>query len=350
VQEIEFNCLVLGVLAALMGVALHWRRRRLVMVLAVVFAMSIFGLMKGVVFPSDALELLADLDLSDAVIRLVLWAGFGVAVRSAGRAWLPGPPIVVATLTGALLGELGGAAVLSAAARDRSAAARLALAAAGGGMIGRFGDPAMLLLWDRMDGGLWVLAPIGLLCVVVARPNATDLIPEEESDPVVTLIGALTAASVFVPSFGNMGVGLGTIALLWVGRSRLRGLPLWPVGWALATVPVVCILAAAGLPELAAGALEQAQYDLNDTTLTVLAAGGALASALLDGTGGSLLAAAFADRALSMSVDGWLPALAAGTAVGGLGPLIVADALGPGLFRWMLQVAVVVAVVDLVLV
>ena len=71
-----------------MGVALHVPKWRLLLALLVVCAMSVFGVMKGIVVPADAFALVGLLDLSDAATGVVLWAGFGVAVRAAGLAWL----------------------------------------------------------------------------------------------------------------------------------------------------------------------------------------------------------------------------------------------------------------------
>jgi hypothetical protein len=80
-----------------------------------------------------------------------------------------------------------------------------------------------------------------------------------------------------------------------------------------------------------------------------MSAGGALLSAICGGQSAALIAEAILDRGPGLQIENLRSGLAAGLAVGGLGPLVVAGALQEGLFRWSLQVAAVLSTCAFVL-
>ena len=100
----------------------------------------------GVVVFSDLWVVPQGLGMASTLTMALLWIAFGAVARTAGPLRIPGPPWLVALVMGAGLGEVAAAAILSAGASSPKGAARLALAAAGGGMVGRLGDPALLLI------------------------------------------------------------------------------------------------------------------------------------------------------------------------------------------------------------
>ena len=99
---------------------------------------------------------------------------------------------------GAGLGEIPAAAILSAGAKTPKGAARLALAAAGGGLIGRVGDPALLILAGDHPTLLAGLVPLGIACALVARPSSDDLVLAEDGNRARTVVVFLVAVAAVV--------------------------------------------------------------------------------------------------------------------------------------------------------
>ncbi|MFT4979949.1 MAG: hypothetical protein ACI8S6_005861, partial [Myxococcota bacterium] len=146
-------------------------RRGLWALLALLIASYVGGLAVGALQPLDPLWLPQWTGLQSSALLLILWAAYGATAAAAGGAKMPGTPLFGAVLTGAVLGELAAAAVLTAGSTDRRSAARLALAASAGGLLGRVGDPAMLLLAAREPEMMFMLAPLAILCVLVLFPG-----------------------------------------------------------------------------------------------------------------------------------------------------------------------------------
>jgi hypothetical protein len=261
---------------------------------------------------------------------------------------------VGAFLAGAAMGELGAAAALAGAARDRAGAARLALAAMGGAMIGRVGDPAVLVLAARVDSRAWALVPLGLAMALVAaprrdhlRPHAAGSLPVTGVTAVVALIGA------FAPTLLGPALGVGVLALAGLALARrgaaqtldgeALGRLLGPTLWTLGSVVLALVATAAGLPLVAAEGLAQVMDQVGPVLMPLGVAVAASLSALIDGPAAGLLLAAFVDRAAFYRGDGLALVAMLGAAVGGLGPLVVAGALRAGLLRWLAQVGLAVA-------
>ena len=313
--------------------------------LAILITMVIIGgTMLGALAPMDVLHLPAWTGLGGAMLSLVLWCLLGALARAAGGVSVPGPPILSAMVAGALIGEIAAAGMV-AGLSDRRAAARLALAASGGALIGRMGDPGLVLMFDRVG---WSLAPLGLLIALVALPGTP--LPRMEGRPVVSGAAALIAvAAVLSGPHLPVVLGVGCVMMAALAGAQIREIDLRPVGWIFGLCVLVLLATTAGLPELAALGLETIHETLGGLLLPAVAGIGALAAVLGEGASAALLGSAIFDRALDLSVEGVPAALVAGLAVGGLSPLIVAGALREGLLRWAVQVILAIAWAGLVL-
>jgi hypothetical protein len=321
------------------------RRWRVIGGAVIVLAAVITASVLGVVALADLWVLPLHTGLRDALGLLLLWAVFGGLARTTGPLAIPGPPLLVAAGMGAMLGEIPAAAILSAGAKDKGAAGRLALAAAGGGMIGRVGDPALLLFGGRDPSLVAFLAPLGVLCVLVAGPKRGDLLGAGAGGVKrVVFIAAVAIAAVF-PDLTLPALGAGIVVFAWLSRARRGPIDLASMSWTLMAAVLVLIAIAGGTPEHAARGLELIGEDLGAWLLPGMAVSAALLSALTDGVAGSLFGLAVLDRAMSLRIDGVGTALATGCAVGGIGPLVAAGALRAGWRRWLLTVAIAVVYV-----
>lgn len=340
------------VVASLLGAlllltpSLRWRPLALVLALGALGA----GLGLGFLIVRDLAWLPVWTGLSVESASLVAWALFALAARRAPRPWLPGPPVVVAWLAGALFGEIAGAALVAAPAKDRGQAARLAMAAAAGGLVGRAGDPALLALGDRLSP-LWLLPVSGLL-LGLAWPKEA---PEPGGSRLVTVIGLLVAIiTAFMPSFAPsltpVGLALGAAALFVCSlREGRESAGAWrEVVWVVSGVILALVGAISGLWELLADSLEWMASDWGYLPLGLLAGMAGLISLFIDGPAAGLSAAAVVDRALDLRVPGLAVALAVGIGVGGLGPLVIAGAVREGFRRWVLAVVLAAIYVQLI--
>ncbi len=325
----------------LLGGVAPLRRRMTAASLVLVVAIG-GGLAAEVLAVSDLWVLPIASGLGPDLLLLMLWAVLGAVVRAGGPLAIPGPPGLVAVLTGACLGEIPAAAILSAGARTRSGAARLALAAAGGGLIGRVGDPAMLLLGGREPSVLLPLAPLGLLLAFMAAPRREDLAQVTNGGMRRTLVVVAVALFACVPGWTLWAVLAGIAGGLVMVRNRLASVDLRHIGW----MGIACVLGliaiAGGVPEMAASGLEIIGEQLGDLGAPALTLAGAILAALTDGTAASIFGLGVLDRAMSLQIPGAWLGMTAGLAVGGLGPLLAAGALRAGLLRWAAQVVVAV--------
>jgi hypothetical protein len=308
----------------------------------------VVGVWKGVLVSSDASWLLVHGGLAEGLAQLFMWTVFAILLRTHGRPVLRGHPMLIAPLMGALMGELAAAAILSAGARDSKGAARLALAAAGGAMWGRIGDPALLTLWNRGFSPM-VLAMFGLVCVAIASPETEDLESDEEVDPIVT--GACIAVAVLAVSreLAMEGLAIGCGVLLYQLRGEVKKADLRPLAWLLGGALTVLVAVSGGVMALAGLGLVELQAMWGEQLLIPLAGAGALLSAFCGGESASLIAVAIMERSPGLQIEGMFTALVGGLAVGGLGPLVVAGALKEGLLRWAVQVLAVVGLCAVVL-
>lgn len=362
--EIVASALLLSGIALSSAVAIgspRWRAPAAALALLVCWAV---GLASGVLQFSDLSALPGHLGVGPELLLLLGWGVVAALLPAAGRPKLPKgwPPMVLAMGLGALLGELGAAAVLGAAATSRAAAARLALAAAGGALLGRMGDPALLVLGPRVGVELWMLVPLALVCAMVAWPMRGDLqvdeppTPAEHPEQCSAPTWGVTAVAVAVGLAGQVrplalpALALGAVALGVLGARHLvrRSQPAILVH-VLAVAAMMLVVAAAGGPSLLGRAFESIQYDYAPQLPALAYLTGAIASSGLDSAGGGLFAATLLDATPGLDNADVPLALATGAALGGIGPLAVAGAVREGWSMWALQIVLGGGVLILIL-
>ncbi len=302
------------------------------------------GLLGVLVFPVDVLGLPRAVRLESDLATLLAAALLGVLGRGALPSGLPGPPILVAPLLGALLGELPAATILGALAPNGGARARLALAAMAGGFVGRLGDPALLLL-GRLDPHLaYKLLPLSLLALLLGRPRAGDLGPAEGAGDRVAL-GILVGSGLIalIPQAALPALVFGAAGLALRQKRRLQAADLAPLAWTAVGATLVVVAVAGGGPGLMAFGFEQSHFLAGRYVEPALTLGGALGAFIGGGSGASLFGVAFLDRAVGAQVYDAPFALAAGVAAGSVSPLIAADGLRHGWWRQLLLVVGAVA-------
>lgn len=332
----------------LLGGMAAWRRKAWgALVLAV--ATFVAGNMAGVLVPSDLWVLPGATGLTSDLLLLVMWAVLGALARLGGPIKVPGPPVLVAMACGATLGEVPAAAILAASAQTRGGAARLALAAAAGGMVGRMGDPAVQLLSQRDPSILVMLLPLALILALLAAPRRQDIVDAQVSDLPRTVLLVAVAALALVPGLALGAVGAGIVGLCVLGRDQLPEVEVGWVLWVAVAALLGLIAIAGGVPEMGATGLELIGEQMGEWGAPGLALAGALLAALTDGTVAAVCAVGVYDSALSLNIPGAALGMAAGVAVGGFGPLIAAGAWRAGWKRWLVHVAVTVAYVWLVM-
>jgi len=297
----------------------------------------------GVVFIEDLWILPAGLGMTHELVLLGLWCLVGALARSLGPIGLPGPVGFTPLLMGAVMGEVPAAAMLASAARTPSGAARLALTAAAGGMIGRIGDPAMLVLLADFPGAVASVMPLALVMAWLVRPR-----PEH----VHAWNGALNRRHgvmlllVLLGVWPRMTIGvLAVTAALFIvwSRTQQRPLELMTPAWQLGATSLAALAVAGGAAEQAAVGLELSFELLGTWASPVLVGVSAVLAATTDGVAMAVFAQAVVDRALSLDPRSIAVPMAVGVAVGGLGPLIAAGALRAGWWLWGLQVMAAVA-------
>ena len=324
-----------------LGMVSPWSWRLIGGVVVTVFGLGA-AIAVGALGLSDLWIVPVGVGMNMALVTTLVWCVFGAVARTAGPLNIPGPPWLMAMVMGAVLGEVPAAAILSVGARSPQGAARLALAAAGGGMVGRVGDPALLVLTEGHPMIMLTLAPLGVLCAYIARPKAEDVVEPESGNILRTRLVFFVACLAMVPGATVLALLAGVVVLAFMAEDR-RGpvdlaSPLWSVlGMMLALVAIVGGLAeqiATGLEKVA----ELADW-MGPPVLTLLAA---LCTALSDSTAMALLAEGTLDRAASLRTLDVRYALTAGVAVGGLAPLIAAGSVRNGLRLWLVQVLLTV--------
>lgn len=328
------NAIASGVLLAALALV-GWSRHRPYLAWTLVSIAVAVEAWLGVLVPQDLLHLPAWTGLGRECLLLPLAAVYGLAARAAGRPWLPPwPAMAVAPILGALLGEVPAAAILSSGATDRKAAARLALGAAAGGLVGRLGDPALLLLGERAPSLAWQLLPTAGVALVLAGPRRGDL-ALAGGDRRVTAVAAATALLALIPGLAPWALLAGGAALGGIAwKKGQKEPPAGELAWVAASVVLVLGAVAGGLSELTASSLEWLDGLWGHLPAGLMVALSGLAALLVDGPAVALYGASVMDRALSFSDPlSTLRAVAVGAALGGLGPLVAAGAVRAGIGR-----------------
>jgi hypothetical protein len=293
------------------------------------------GINQGIVLPGELHLLGGYTDISDTCLSLLLWLLFGGLAHAAGGLRLKGPPLIVAPICGALMGELGGAAFLAAGAKDRGAAARLALAASAGGLVGRLGDPVLLLMSGHSSLLPYLLVPLAVLLAVVAGPKREDWSGPDAGIGPTVVAGALALSLLLLPAHSSVLLGLGCLAMAGIAGRDALGAPVRAsLFWGICICVLTTIATVGGMPELLAWGMEDLQLNYADLAAPVLPLVGMLFAALVDGGSAGIIAHAVADRALDLRLENAFLALSAGAAIGSLGPLFVAGAVKEGLLRY----------------
>jgi hypothetical protein len=197
----------------------------------------------------------------------------------------------------------------------------------------------MVLIGSRFPEIVPQLAPLGVLLALVAAPRASSAQTGKPGLRELALLAVALAA--LRPEWTLASVGVGIAVAGWFARAEIRSVPWAHVGWAAIAAALALIAIAGGTPEMAATGLELIGEQLGDWAAPGLTLAGALLAALSDGTAASVVGLGVLDRALSLQIPGAPAALAAGLAVGGLGPLLVAGALRAGWKLWLFQVMIV---------
>ncbi|MCB9758784.1 MAG: hypothetical protein H6739_03010 [Alphaproteobacteria bacterium] len=268
---------------------------------------------------------------------LVGWLALGSVARACGGAFSLGGMGGTALLSGALMGDLAAAALLAPQCEDPRDAAKVALVASAGGMLGPLGTPAGTLLVGA--DALW---PLALVTALVAWPRG----PAPEGNPMAA--GVLALAAVLTAVVGPLvGLGAGLVGFLALSpRSALdglRALPIAPALWLGTWTGLIWLARRAGLfVDLGVGLNR-----IEELAPGALAPGLALSGALVGALAGEPAGAMLGEAALTASVVPADPArltwLAGGLAVGGLGPLLASGAWRAGLRTWGLQLLVLIA-------
>ena len=324
-----------------LGVVSHSRWRLPLAGVLVAVACAVAG-SKGVVMLEDLWVLPLGLGMTEHLILLLLWCLLGSAARAVGPLSLPGPVWLTPLLMGAGMGEIPAAAMLSVTAKTPVGAARLALTAAAGAMVGRLGDPAMLILLEGHPTATLAIAPLGLVLAVLARPRTQDVHAWDGrmSIPHAVMVAVILAA--MVPGCTLWAIVAGIGLFVYWSREGQRPLELATPAWQMATLVLAVLAIGGGAAEQAALGLETTVELLGEWAPPLLVAAAALLTALTDGLGMAVFSQGIIDRAMSLDPATLAAPLAAGVAVGGLGPLVVAGALKAGWRLWILQVMVAV--------
>ncbi len=346
--EIGWNALIFGSLAILTGLlGSSGRLRGRWAALPFLAALAIAGY-RRVLLPADlpVLPALAGHGLDS--LALVGWLAYSaLGVRLA----LPGPTWLVAFLSGGLQGGLGAATVLREEAVDRPAAARLILAAGAGALLGRVGNPALLLLGDRDPRLAILLLPLSLALLLAAGVRAGDRRGAPGSRAATGIALATTALAlapgvgIFAPWLGAFGLAL----LRWTRRGAPPEAALSPAvaastfGWGLGALGVALVATIAGFPGLAAAGMINLFDAWDQGLLPRLAVGGGVVGLLFGAPGGALLSAALVDRSLEIDVLPAAVALGAGLGVGSVAELLAARCLRPALPRLLWKAAIFAA-------
>ena len=151
-------------------VAHRWRWIWLLLCLLASFGI---GFYRQVIIPSDALWLMSHLGIGYSAITLLSWLIYGELLRlQGGVRWPTGKAAqpfkaIFPFLCGALIGELGAAALWAPQVKDPKARARVVLSAMAGGLVSPVGDANILVLAQSIPNMQLYLIPLGLLALLL---------------------------------------------------------------------------------------------------------------------------------------------------------------------------------------
>ncbi len=212
---------------------------------------------------------------------------------------------------------------------DKEAQARLCMAAVAGGMVGKIGDPALLLHVDSLI--LLALIPLALFWLKLAAVQSSDWPQLQQNSDLPMIIAGLVfcGSLLFSEQVSWILLGGGACLLPFAlkrGARRLSGPLLWTAGMTL--LSLIAILG--GGPELTSWWLESIQVNYAAVMGPVFCAAGTVLALLMDGTAVSLVGAAMMQNALDLKDSSLSASLGLGMALGGLTPLLLV-----GVFRYL---------------
>ena len=326
-------------------VAHRWRWPWFLVSLVATFGV---GLYRQVIIPSDVFFLFSYLGIGSSALTVLSWFLYGELLRLLGGVKWPSTSSVQPLralfpfLCGALIGELGAAALLAPQVSDSKARARVVLSAMAGGLISPVGDANILVMANAISNMQLYLIPLGLLSLIVISPKSSDL-PESNSMhdgiPVALLLIPI-ALYFFVPQNAPLILLECSFFLALYAGKRLKNFQLGSLMWLALLIAMLAVATAGGLPEFIALGSENIVLNYAKELPLMLGVGGALAGAIVDGSISAVFVQGFVDRALDLSQPQYHFALASGFAIGGIFPLVVGRCLKAGLKQHILLVAI----------
>ena len=248
---------------------------------------------------------------------VLAWLLMGHCARAAGGPVLPRSWGLVAALCGWMMGDLGATALMVGLIADRETAIRCALVASAAAMISPIGSGVSLVLIDPA-----LFGPLPVLLALVAWPVGGST---ERSGRVSVslLLGATAGAVAWFPEYRLVALAISASILAFVGRESLAP-ERFPAGDGV--MVVVMALVAWGLRHSGLSREILAGFEILREALP--AAGNGVLALLGVGLGmlvGESAAAPLVESVLGASAlppdPQVLGPIAAGLAIGGLGPL-----------------------------
>lgn len=248
---------------------------------------------------------------------VLAWLLMGHCARAAGGPVLPQSWGLVAALCGWMMGDLGATALMVGLVADRETAIRCALVASAAAMISPIGSGVSLILIDPA-----LFGPLPVLLALVAWPVGGS--SERSGRALVSLLlGATAAAVLWFPEFRLVWLAGSASVLAFVGRDHLAP-ERFPAGDGVMVVAMALVawgLRHAGLSREILVGLELLRESVPAAANGILALLGVALSMLL----GESASAPLLDSILGASTvppdPQVLGPMAAGVAIGGLGPL-----------------------------
>ncbi|MFT5586195.1 MAG: hypothetical protein ACI9VR_003792 [Cognaticolwellia sp.] len=262
---------------------------------------------------------------------VLAWLLMGHCARAAGGPVLPRSWGLVAALCGWMMGDLGATALMVGLVADRGTAIRCALVASAAAMISPIGSGVSLVVIDPA-----LFGPLPVLLALVAWPvggipagessaaGASEQAPGRSGRVSVSLLlGATAAAAAWFPEYRLVALAVSASVLAFVGRDNLAP-ERFPAGDGVMVVAMALVawgLRHSGLSREVLLGFELLREGLPAATNGILALlGVGLGMLLGESAAAPLLQSILGASALPPDPQVLGP-MAAGVAIGGLGPL-----------------------------
>lgn len=286
---------------------------------------------RQVIVLSDMPYLLSYLHIGTPILSMLTWVLYGELLRlQGGLRWPTGERwsslrAIFPFVCGAFLGELAAAALLAPQVKDGQARARVVLSAMAGGLVSPIGDANIFILHQSIPNLLLYMIPMGLLALLIIRPQPDDFPVSSASEKGLPLWLLFIPIVIYLLLPVNAPLILLEASLLLglYSRRQLKNIDVGQLMWFALFAGMLSIATAGGLPELIAIGSENIVLNHSKELPVLLGFGGAFAGMLVDGTLSAVFVQAFIDRALDLSEPKFHFALAAGFAMGGIFPLVI---------------------------